>query len=174
MSLTFFSASSGLIWNLSATFLQQFISVYLFLYKSLLNSLDKRVIKQSSVLLYSLREISSIARWTIRSKAISNYKPERKISNRSNALHFREACECQMLEMVTSVKFARETRCVNTGLTFNFRSLRSLGSLKVKGNLVLFVPEVIVIAAPSLGSLRSLKLGFHIIAGIAELIFQGF
>ena len=28
--------------------------------------------------------------------------------------------------MVTSVKFAPETWCVNTGLTFNFRSLRSL------------------------------------------------
>ena len=29
-----------------------------------------------------------------------------------------------------------------------------------------------MIAAPSLGSLRSLKFGFHIIAGIAELIFS--
>ena len=35
-----------------------------------------------------------------------------------------------MHEMVTSVKFAPETRCVNTGWTFNFRLLRSLGSLK--------------------------------------------
>ena len=31
-----------------------------------------------------------------------------------------------MNEMVTSVKFAPETQCVNAGLTFNFRSLRSL------------------------------------------------
>ena len=29
-----------------------------------------------------------------------------------------------------------------------------------------------MIAAPSLGPLRSLKFGFHIIAGIAELIFS--
>ena len=40
----------------------------------------------------------------LRSKAISNYKLTRKISNRLNAGLFREARKCQMHEMVTSDK----------------------------------------------------------------------
>ena len=59
----------------------------------------------------------------------------RKISYQSSAGIFLEAQECQMYKMVTSVKFAHETCCVNTESTFNSRSLKVISIKKFLTNL---------------------------------------
>ena len=125
MSLTFFQH----LLDSYRTYLLRFSSnsswyIYLFLYKSLLNSLYK----QSYFCIPCLK--SAVSADELRSEALSKYKLTRKKSNQSNAGLFREARECQMHEMVTSVEFAPETRCINTGLTFSFRSLGSLKEVR--------------------------------------------
>ena len=83
------------------------------------------------------------------------------------AMLFREARECQMHEMVTSVKFAPETWCVNTGLTFNFRSLRSLGWLKVICIKIFWRISIATIAEIEPGSISAIVIAA--IAGIAQI-----
>ena len=68
---------------------------------------------------------------------------------------------------VTSVKFASETWRVNTGLTFNFRSLRSLRSLNVISIKFFWRVSIATIAEIEPGSIPAIVI--VAIAGIAQI-----